>query len=392
MNETKFVKLKQLCKKIITGGTPLTSISEYYENGSIPWLKTKEVNFNRIHKTEYHITKTGLSNSSAKLIPRNSVIVAMYGQGDTAGRVAINKIPLATNQACCNLVLNEQLADYQFIYYYLMNSYEELVNRKTGSAQPNLNTNLIGDFEILVPPLCEQKAMSSILNSLDDKIDLLHRQNKTLEKIIGTLLKKYFFEGGSNKSFCLVKELVEFNPKRQLTKGSIAPYLEMANLSTTVFNPNLWYEREFQSGTKFINGDTLLARITPCLENGKAAYVTFLIEGQVGWGSTEFIVMRAKQGLHPFFSYILSRNNDFRDYAESCMEGSSGRQRVNVEHLSNYEIYLPSNDDIKIFNKTTVSIVPKLIRNSQQILLLTRLRDLLLPKLISGEIRIKHEI
>ncbi len=194
MSEWKNTTLSFACKTILTGGTPLTSIKEYYDSEDVAWLKTKEVNFNRITKTENYISYNGLANSSAKLIPINSIIVAMYGQGDTAGRVAINKIPLTTNQACCNLVIDENKADYNFIYYFLSNSYEELVARKTGSAQPNLNTKLIGGFPLLLPTLSEQTDIASILSSLDDKIDLLHRQNQTLEKMAETLFRQWFVE------------------------------------------------------------------------------------------------------------------------------------------------------------------------------------------------------
>ena len=168
----------------------------------------------------------------------------------------------------------------------------------------------------------------------------------------------------------------------------MAPYLEMAALSTTTFSPAGWYNREFTSGTKFMNGDTLLARITPCLENGKAAYITFLADNEAGWGSTEYIVMHPKQGLHPFFAYTLSRNSDFKEYAEGCMEGSSGRQRVNIDHLKNYSIKIPSPEVIKNFNLFVEPAVEKLHANSEQIRILEKLRDTLLPKLMSGEVRV----
>jgi type I restriction enzyme S subunit len=162
----------------------------------------------------------------------------------------------------------------------------------------------------------------------------------------------------------------------------------MAALSTSTFSPDGWYDREFSSGTKFINGDTLLARITPCLENGKMTFVTFLKPDQVGWGSTEYIVMRPKTFLHPFFAYTLARNHDFRDYAEGCMEGSSGRQRVNVDHLKNYGIKIPSKEIIIEFNFFAESAVQKLHANSEQIRTLEKLRDTLLPKLMGGEVRV----
>jgi very-short-patch-repair endonuclease/restriction endonuclease S subunit len=193
-NNWKTYKLGEISAKVVTGGTPLTSIDEYYKDGKIPWLKTKEVNFCKIYETEYHISKEGLAKSSAKLIPANSVIIAMYGQGDTAGRVAVNKIPLATNQACCNLIIDIQKADYRFVYYYLKRSYAELVSRKTGSAQPNLNTKIVKDFEVVLPPLPEQRAIASILSSLDDKIELNLQMNKALEEMAMTLYKHWFVD------------------------------------------------------------------------------------------------------------------------------------------------------------------------------------------------------
>lgn len=120
----------------------------------------------------------------------------------------------------------------------------------------------------------------------------------------------------------------------------------------------------------------------------KAAKPTFLEEDQVGWGSTEYIVMRPKSSLHPFYAYTLARNNDFRDYVEGCLEGSGGRQRVNVDHLKNYRLKMPSDEVIKAFNSFAESIAPKLHANFLQIRTLKNLRDTLLPKLISGEVRV----
>jgi type I restriction enzyme S subunit len=156
-------------------------------------VKTK-VNQCRLYGTENHITQLGLDNSSAKLIPENSIIIAMYGDGKTAGRVALNKVPVTTNQACCNLILNKQKANYDFVFYNLMGRYDELVSKKTGSGQQNLNGKIIKEIEIDLPSLPEQKAIASVLSSLDDKIDLLHRQNKTLEAMAETLFRQWFIE------------------------------------------------------------------------------------------------------------------------------------------------------------------------------------------------------
>jgi type I restriction enzyme S subunit len=259
----------------------------------------------------------------------------------------------------------------------------------SGSAIPSTSRDEVYDLDISLPPLPEQKAIASVLSSLDNKIDLLHRQNKTLEAMAETLFRQWFVEEAQEDwEEGTIADLIEFNPTRKLAKGTVAPYLEMAALSTAMFSPEGWYDREFTSGTKFVNGDTLLARITPCLENGKTAYVTFLDDNEVAWGSTEYIVMRPKGELHSFFAYTLSRNSDFREYAEGCMEGSSGRQRVNVDHLKKYSIKIPSPEVIGDFNSFAEPTVHKLHANAGQIRVLEKLRDTLLPKLMSGEVRV----
>ena len=145
MEEWKEIKISDICTRVTSGGTPKSTIAEYY-GGSIPWLNTKEVNFNRIYKTEKFITDLGLENSSAKLIATNSIVVAMYGA--TAGKSAIIKIPLTTNQACCNLTIDPTKADYRFVYYALYNDYDRLASFANGGAQQNLNAQQIKDFHI----------------------------------------------------------------------------------------------------------------------------------------------------------------------------------------------------------------------------------------------------
>jgi len=187
-------QINSICSLVTSGGTPLTKNLSYYNPPEIPWLKTAEVNYCRIYDTEKYISKEGLNNSSAKLIPENSVIVAMYGQGDTAGRVAINKIPLATNQACCNLVIDEEKADYQFVYYALSTLYDKLVSLKNGGAQPNLNAGIIKAIEIPLPPLKTQHRIASILSAYDDLIENNQKQIKLLEEAAQRLYKEWFVD------------------------------------------------------------------------------------------------------------------------------------------------------------------------------------------------------
>ena len=386
MSEWKEYKLGEISRRIVSGGTPKSSIFAYYD-GNIPWLNTKEVDFNRIANTERCITELGLENSSAKWIPRGSVIVAMYGA--TAGKVAYSKIDLTTNQACCNLIIDKEKADSEYVYYYLMSSYDRLSNLACGAAQQNLSVGVISNFSILLPPLDEQKRIAGVLSSLDDKIDLLNRENATLEALAETLFRHYFIENPDPTwKEGNIADVVDFNPARKLGKGEKSPYVEMANIGTNGYAPSSWRIRTFMSGTKFINGDALMARISPCLENGKAAFVDFLEKEQVGWGSTEFIVMRSKLGIHPFFTYVLSRYDDFRDHAVSSLVGSSGRQRVDLYNLIKYPFIIPDKQAIELFNHELNAIFPKMQNNQKQILTLTAQRDTLLSRLMNGEVKV----
>ena len=149
--------------KVSSGGTPRTGVSEYYD-GKIPWLRTQEVNFGEIWDTGVKITDSGLKNSSAKLIPANCVIVAMYGA--TVGKVGINRIPLCTNQACVNIQLDDEVADYRYVFHYLTSKYEHIKSLGSGS-QTNINAQIVKNYVIPIPSLQEQARIVSILDKFD---------------------------------------------------------------------------------------------------------------------------------------------------------------------------------------------------------------------------------
>ncbi len=157
------MSINDICTNICSGGTPLTSKPEYYQ-GNIPWIRTQDINWNEIYATDIMISKEAISDSSAKIIPENCVIVAMYGA--TAAKACINKIPLATNQACCNLQVNEQIANYKYVYHWLCHEYTKLRSLGEGS-QANLNAKKIKAYKIPIPPLAEQQRIVSILDKFD---------------------------------------------------------------------------------------------------------------------------------------------------------------------------------------------------------------------------------
>ena len=170
--------IKEVCKKICSGGTPSTSNKDYY-GGNIPWLRTQEVDWKDIWDTDIKITEEAIANSSAKLIPKDCVIVAMYGA--TAAKVAVNKIPLSTNQACCNLEIDNNISSYRYVYYWLCKEYQNLKGMGEGS-QNNINGQKIKDYSIPLPSLQEQQRIVSILDTFEASIQNLEAQLKQREK------------------------------------------------------------------------------------------------------------------------------------------------------------------------------------------------------------------
>ena len=163
----RWLTLSEVCTRISSGGTPLSTDESLY-GGSIPWLRTQEVRESRIMATEMWITERGLASSSARWIPPETVVVAMYGA--TAGRVAITGIPLTTNQACCNLEVDPDVAMSQYVFHWLKRNYAELKALGRGS-QSNMNARDVKSFHIPIVPLGEQRRISAILDKFDALVD-----------------------------------------------------------------------------------------------------------------------------------------------------------------------------------------------------------------------------
>src|SRR5690606_5328394 len=145
-----------------------------------------------------------------------------------------------------------------------------------------------------------------------------------------------------NWSQTSIGEFINFNPSESLPKGVEAKKVPMERLGTFERKIKGFELSSYNSGPKFKNGDTLVAKITPCLENGKTAYVDILNEGEIAFGSSEFIVLRENEKSNSKFIYYLARSPLFRERAISCMEGTSGRKRVNEGALKRQEILVPN--------------------------------------------------
>jgi type I restriction enzyme S subunit len=187
-----------------------------------------------------------------------------------------------------------------------------------------------------------------------------------------------------------VSSVVDINPERRLVRGEAAPYVEMGRLPTSAARVTGFVARAFASGSRFRNGDTLVARITPCLENGKTAFVDFLPDGQVGWGSTEFLVLSPKRPLPTQWPYLLARTEDFRTHLIQNMTGTSGRQRAPAECLDSFFVTVPSLEVAVRFSSVVAPWFESMKRSDDESITLASARDALLPKLLSGEIRVRQ--
>ena len=308
-----------------------------------------------------------------------------------------------------------------FFYYllrYLKPNFVGIARNKQTTGLGHVTRRDLENIEAALPTLPEQRVIAHILGTLDDKIELNRRMNQTLEEMARAIFQDWFVDFGPVRAKLegrepylppelwslfperlvdselgeipegwLVKALDQFaelNPRELMKKGTVAPYLDMAALPTSGPSPDDAVLREFTSGTRFRNWDTLVARITPCLENGKTAFVQSLPEDAVGWGSTEFIVMRAVPPVPPEYSYLLARDGAFREHAIQSMTGTSGRQRVQVDALAPYLLPFPPADVWAKFSSLISPVFDGIWLGNKESCSLTAQRDALLPKLVSG--------
>ena len=172
----------------MSGGTPNRSKKHYYIDGNISWVKTGELGAKYIHDTEEKITELAINESSAKLVPSYSVIIAMYGA--TIGKLSININEVTTNQACCSIICDKDILSYEYLYYYLDFNKDKLIALGAGGAQPNISQQIIRDFKITVPNVNEQEIIIQILSAIDNKVEKEQNKKQKLEELKKGLMQQ----------------------------------------------------------------------------------------------------------------------------------------------------------------------------------------------------------
>ncbi len=303
-----------------------------------------------------------------------------------------------------------------YLQYWLQSPEGQGQLRKSeiGSSQSAYTIANLKEMQISLPPVNEQLRVVSYIGKYDNLIENNNRRIAILEDMVQSLYREWFVnfrypnhednhdvdgkpkliesqlgkipEGWQVKT---AADVIAINPQTKLPKEGEKPFVGMSGLSETSMVISDIIEKSGNSGAKFINNDTLFARITPCLQNGKTGFVQFLTpEKPVGFGSTEFIVLRESDYLSSEFIYLLSRSNDFREHAIQSMTGATGRQRVHNDCFASFYLAVPPKVLMNEFTKLVKPMFKSIFNLSQRNDNLKKQRDMLLPKLISGTIKL----
>ena len=276
---------------------------------------------------------------------------------------------------------NEVLPDYLAMWFMRTEFDREASYIAVGGVRGSMPWEDFCDMKLPVPDLNEQEKIVNTYNAITKRIQLKQKINENLEKTAQCLFDNLFMK--DNDDLIELNEIIEVNPERILKKGEIYKCFDMSSLPTKNAIPFEYELKEYNGGMKFKNSDTLMARITPCLENGKAAYINLLDEKEIAFGSTEFIVLSAKRDFPSSFNYFLVRNPDFITYAIKHMNGSSGRQRVSGEDIGRFMIQRPKNEDLENFNLLGSEVLKEMKESSLEIAKLQELKQLIISR-ISG--------
>ena len=303
------------------------------------------------------------------------------------------------------LTVDPEKADPRFVYYYFSSreAVQKILNQNSSSGVPHINLSSLRNFLVPKVFLHEQRNIADILSSYDDLIENNNRRITLLEEAARLLYREWFvhfrFPGHEHAkvtdglpegwNMLPASEAFAVNPITPRNDDGTITYVPMAALSENgmMIGGRMLEKREKSTSVRFRNGDTLLARITPCLENGKTGFVQLLSLGEVACGSTEFIVLRGRH-VSNHFVYLTARQPDFREIAIKSMIGSSGRQRVQPSCFGRYGVAVPSNTVANMFDEVIEAMFEQINRLDQQNQKLAEARDLLLPRLVNGEIAV----
>lgn len=412
--------LSELSTNISSGLTPLRSNPEFWDNGTIPWLKTEQLGEKYIYETNEHISKAALDKTSIKTFPENSLSIAMYGEGKTRGNLSILKKPMATNQACCNVVIDPEKADFEYVYYFLKTQYEELRNLSSG-VRKNLNSNDIKNYPIRLPEnLDEQKKIANVLKVLDTKIELNNRINIELEAMAKTLYEYWFvqfdFPDANGKPYKASGGKMVYNHtlKREIPVGWSDGTLDNLGQIVGGSTPSTADKNNFSEqgsawitpndlsgniGNKFISkgamGVTAEGIKSASLKKYPAGTVLLSSRAPIGYMAIARNALTTNQGFKSFipskgypteFVYFTVKNS-----LKAIIQYASGStfKEVSGTVIKTVKLALPPNELVEEFRAKVEDLFKRQDTLEQENEQLIALRDWLLPMLMNGQVTVK---
>lgn len=365
--------------------------SDYVQDGT-PSVMPQNIGDNRIDPTGIaRVSASDIARLSRYTLRAGDIVYSRRGDVERRALVRTDNEGWLCGTGCLRVRIGDQRRyDSRFISYALgiPESRKWIKRHAVGATMLNLNTSILSAVPLLIPPISEQHAIAEVLQALDDKIAA---NDQIIAKVKDLLAAEFVsLQENSENELVPIGELVELNPKVQKPDAKEPVYLDMRNLPDQTMTVTSWSRRSPRGGARFQNGDTLLARITPCLENGKVGYVDFLMGDEVGLGSTEFIVMRPRKGIPTVFPYFLATDATFREFAIKRMVGTSGRQRLSAGDIVSFQVRRPSERDLARFSELSDALMGRVKAAVDETRALATARDELLPLLMSGKVRVRE--
>ena len=276
---------------------------------------------------------------------------------------------------------NELLPEYLMLWFSRPEFDRYARFKSHGSVREVMDWDEMCKVQLPVPPISVQRDIVKAYQTITNRIALKRQVNDNLEAQTQALFDELFLRDGMPD--CTLSEIANVNPTRTLSKGCIAKCYDMSCLPTRGCIPEGGEMKAYNGGVRFQNGDTLIARITPCLENGKAAYINILNDKEVAFGSTEYIVFSPVDTMPSSFYYFLIRSKKFRTFALQYMNGSSGRQRVSGDELAAFPLTKPSHEALSRFDMVAKPVLEQFKVASLEINRLNALQQLIIASISS---------
>lgn len=412
--------ISAVCERFTSGGTPSRKVPEYF-TGLIPWVKTQELTDGLLQDTDEHVTEAAVAASSAKLLPPNTVLMAMYGA--TVGQLAVLARSMTCNQACAAMVVDSKKADYRFLYYQLLAARQQIRSLSTGAAQQNLSGTQIKQFVLPFPHAELQTEIADPLWQLDRRIDLLRQTNATLEAIAQALFKSWFIdfdpvrakaegrepEGMDAATAALFPAEFEESALGLIPKGwKTGTFGDLAELAKGSVNPLTAPEEEFEHFSLpafdaeqlpvFERGETIKSNKTrvpvgAVLHSKLNPHIPRVwLPSRIGAHavcSTEFLPWVARRAASTELVYCALTGSAFEASVRALVTGTSNsHQRVKPDQVAALEMILAPVAVSDAFTRVVRPLLRRVGENRLTAKALAELRDSLLPRLVSGKLRL----